>query len=267
MSLAYRVELVELERVRISGKNTREIVEDDSIVELAADIAQKGLLQPVGLRAEDGGGFRLLWGERRYRAHIRLGRKVIEARVYPENGLCDEAIMASENLHRQQHTLAEESAWVAALIEGQKMSVEDASRLLNRSRSWIQQRMMIPNLPEYLREPLLDGSIKLAHVEEIGRLEDEGAKQYIVSQVVQGRLSRMATRQLVEVYRSNPALGPAEAVGEAVRRGDIPVAPVMLECQHCARRRPVAEFMLVRVCADGCADESAPAGEVNGNEH
>lgn len=261
-SKKYLVEEVRLEHIRVSGKNTRAIVEDDDIDELAQSIAQKGLLQAVGVRAEQDGHYRLLWGERRYRAHQRLRKRTITCHVYPENGIPDEALMAVENLLRTNHTLAEEVAWVRALIKEDNMSVEGISSLLNRSRTWVLARMSVDGMGEHLREPLLAGDISLRVVEEIAKIGDEGSERYVLQRALQERLSASAVKQIVRIHRDNPAIAGAEEVGREMARGSIPIAPVLVSCEVCERRIPVQLMQVVYVCRDreDCQSQ-IPAGK------
>lgn len=246
----YIVEEVRLEHIRITGKNTRTVVEDDEIDDLAQSIAQKGLLQPVGVRADEDGHYRLLWGERRYRAHKRLRKRTITCHVYPENDIPDESLMAVENLLRQNHTLAEEVAWVRGMIERDRLSVEGISSLLNRSRSWVLTRMSVDGMGEHLREPLLAGDISLGVVEEIARIGDESTERYVLARALQERLTRSAVKQVVRLHQESPAIQQAEEVGRQMAAGHIPIAPVLVSCTVCERRIPVQNMEVVYVCRD-----------------
>lgn len=256
-SSSYLVEEVRLEHIRVSGKNTRAVVEDDEINDLAQSIASKGLLQPVGVRAEQDGHYRLLWGERRYRAHQRLRKRTITCHVYPENGVPDEAVMAVENLLRQNHTLAEEVAWIRALNNEGEMSVDGMSALLNRSRSWVLARLAVDGMGEHLREPLLAGDLSLRVIEEIARVGDEPTERYILSRALQERLSASAVKQIVRLHQDNPTIQEAEEVGRQMAAGQIPIAPVLVFCEVCERRVPIQHLKVVYVCADRASCEAA----------
>jgi len=246
----YRVQQIPLHDIRITGKNTRAVVEDDEITDLVQSIAQKGLLQPVGVRAEETGGYRLLWGERRYRAHQRLGESLITCHIYPDNDIPDEALMAVENLLRRNHTLAEEYAWCKALVDHDQMSVEQISSLLNRSRSWVLARLSVEGMGEHLREPLLAGDISLRVVEEIARLGDDASEKYVLSRALQERLSASAVKQIVRLHHDSPAIQDAAQVGREMAAGHLPIAPVLVNCEVCARRIPVQNMQVVYVCRD-----------------
>jgi ParB-like chromosome segregation protein Spo0J len=194
--------------------------------------------------------YRLLWGERRYRAHKRLRKSTITCHVYPENGVPDEALMAVENLLRQNHTLAEECAWIVVLQEQDNMSVEGIAALLNRSRSWVLQRLSVKAMGEHLRDPLLAGDVSLKVIEEIARLNDEPAEKYILSQALQGRLSASAVKQLVRLHKESPHIEQAAEIGRQMAAGNIPIAPVLVNCEVCDRRIPVQNMQVVYVCRD-----------------
>src|SRR3712207_2995736 len=72
---------VELERVRRNPDQPRRHFDEDALRSLAASIEKHGLKQPILVRTEGNGGYVLVAGERRLRAHERLGRRTIFAIV------------------------------------------------------------------------------------------------------------------------------------------------------------------------------------------
>lgn len=81
------------------------------IKELAQNIKERGLINPITVVPRPDGEWTLLAGERRLRAHIALERSVIDARIFPENGpLVDKLVELDENIHRSQLSWPEEIA-------------------------------------------------------------------------------------------------------------------------------------------------------------
>src|SRR5574337_456691 len=100
---------VELALIDVEAQLIRHSVdEDDGILELAASIARRGLLQPIGVTPRGDGRFQLRWSDRRRRSCISLGGSTILARIVPmdADGVKGTAIL--ENIQRKQLTLQEE---------------------------------------------------------------------------------------------------------------------------------------------------------------
>lgn len=81
--------------------NNRDKIDKDDVANLAASIKVVGLLQPIVLRALDGGKYRIIAGEHRWRAHLELKLKTIAARIYKnETDLAAAKKKAVENAQR-----------------------------------------------------------------------------------------------------------------------------------------------------------------------
>jgi ParB family chromosome partitioning protein len=189
----------------------------------------------------------------------------IEAHVYEKDDAPQKAVAFIENLQRRQLELSEEVKAVIALMEEYSLSVEAIAARLSKSRSWVLSRMAVPNLPEYIREPLLEGDLKLGQVEEICRVEDDGARRYVTAQAIQGRMTRAAIRGLVENVLANPAVQQAGEWGDKVNRGEVEIKPIMVTVGCCQTLQRLEETMLVRVCAHGygCQSVESRADQAN----
>lgn len=246
-----KVKEIALDLIDNDGQLIRDTPEDDSIGELAESIASKGLFQFPGVRATPAGRFNLLWGDRRCRAARRLGWEAITCRIFEDNETPQKALALIENLQRRQLELSEEVKGVRELVESEKLSVEAVAAMLNKSRSWVLSRIAVPNLPEYIQEPLLAGDLKLGQVEEICRVSDDGARRYLTAQTIQGRWNKSQIRQMADQVILNPAVEPARQVGDAVHNGTVEIKPLMVQTACCNSLHPLESTVLVRVCVNG----------------
>ena len=91
--------------------------DEESLTDLAASIAEMGVLQPILVRPIGGGAYELIAGERRWRAAQRAGLSMIPAviRITDDVGSVEQALV--ENLHRQDLTALEEAAAYQQLLE------------------------------------------------------------------------------------------------------------------------------------------------------
>ena len=110
--------------------------DEDTLGELAASIAQLGVLQPILVRLVDG-KYQLIAGERRWRAARRAGLDSVPAVVRTSDDVSAVEQALVENLHREDLTPLEEAAAFQQLIEDFELTHEEIARRVGKSRSAI----------------------------------------------------------------------------------------------------------------------------------
>lgn len=251
----YRVIRVAVSKIEIKDQALRYEPEDDSIIELANSIQSDGLLQPVGVAEEADGVYQLLWGGRRLAAIKRLRHDTVLAHVYDLGERPVKGVALVENLQRVNLTLKEECDGVAFLHYDQKKSPDQISALLSKSRSWVMRRLALPNLPEELRGPVFDGRLSIGAAEELGRLEDSGARAYLANQAVQCGWKLSDVRTAVETYLSTPSIEAAVEAGAQVRAEQSAAQVVLKQCAACGRPAELTALVNVWIHANGCPAE------------
>lgn len=115
------------------------------IEELAENIAAVGLIQPIALKDEGNGRYRVVAGRRRFRALQRLGWEKLQGSQYV---ICDadpELAAFCENFHRANLTLAEEVGQFHQL-KADKLTIRELASLLGKSPDYVALRLNLTNL-------------------------------------------------------------------------------------------------------------------------
>lgn len=134
-----------------------------ALSELADSISQHGVLQPLLLRPMITGGYRIVAGERRWRAARMAGLTEVPA-VIREMTDAEEMLFALiENLQREDLTPLEEARGYRTLIETQDFTQEEVSQAVGKSRPAITNALRLLNLPEDLQQMLENGEITAGH--------------------------------------------------------------------------------------------------------
>ena len=163
----------------------RKEFDSEALSELADSISQHGVLQPLLLRPMMTGGYRIVAGERRWRAARMAGLTEVPA-VIREMSDAEEMLFALiENLQREDLTPLEEARGYRTLIEAQDFTQEEVSQAVGKSRPAITNALRLLNLPEDIQEMLERGEITAGHArtllsfktEEGMRLGAERAKE------------------------------------------------------------------------------------------
>jgi ParB family chromosome partitioning protein len=199
----------------------------ETLDELAASIAEVGLLQPVVVRSLGGARYELVMGERRWRASQQAGLEYIPAivRETHDNDMLRDALI--ENLHRQELNALEEAAAYQQLLDDFGATHEQLAQKIGRSRPHISNTLRLLNLPPTVQTKLAAGVISAGHARALLSLNDPQKQEQLAERIVAELLSVRAVEEIVMVGADAPAK-PARQ--PAANR---PVAPAL---RHLADR-------------------------------
>ena len=216
--IAEGVQQVPVDRLA-SGFQPRKEFRDDKLEALAESIREKGLLQPLVVR-RDANGYRIIAGERRWRASKLAGLK--EVPVVVREASHDEAFMLAlvENLQREDLSPIEEAEAYRHLVEEQGLSKSEVAKLVGRDRTTVSNTLRLLKLPEGIRKRLADGRLTEGHARALLPLEDAKAMLALAERIESQGLSVRETERLVRSMtreKKKPKAKHAERVSPEVR--------------------------------------------------
>ena len=144
--------VVPLASVEPNPEQPRRYFAEDKLVELAASILERGLLQPIVVRRRAEGGYQLLAGERRFRAARLAGLDRLPAVVRDGGDALEIALI--ENLQREDLGPLEEAEALAALVDRHGYSHREIADLLGKSRPYVSNTLALTRLPEPVKADL-----------------------------------------------------------------------------------------------------------------
>jgi ParB family transcriptional regulator, chromosome partitioning protein len=162
---------VEIARIRPNPAQPRQHFDEDGLAELADSIRQHGVLQPILLRAVEG-GYELIAGERRWRAAQRAQLHLIPALVREQDDSSSAELALIENVQRQDLSAIEEAEGYQALIDRFGHTQDNVAKLVGKSRSHVTNLLRLLGLPEAVRLMLLRGDISMGHARAIATADD-----------------------------------------------------------------------------------------------
>lgn len=153
--------------------NCRDQIVPSDVADLAKQIKQMGLIQPVTLMRMSDGSLKLVAGYRRVHAHKMLRLETIDAIIRDDLTEIDaSAINLAENIERKNLTPLEEARTLNRLLSRGYMP-EEIGEKLNRSAFWVQSRLSILKLPPAVQQEVAAGSINLKQVRELVGLRED----------------------------------------------------------------------------------------------
>ncbi len=174
---------------------------EEALAELEASIREFGVLQPLLVRPMSDGTYRIVAGERRWRASRRAGLSEIPVIIKSLTDAEAAAIALIENLQREDLNPIEEAAGIKKLIEEYGYTQEEASEKLSKSRPAIANALRLLALPKDVSKMVEEGVISAGHARALLGLDDEQQISDTASEIVEKQLSVRQTEQLVKALK------------------------------------------------------------------
>jgi ParB family chromosome partitioning protein len=146
--------------------------DDAALEELAASIAQRGVIQPVIVRPMGEGKYQLVAGERRWRAAQRAQLHEIPALI---RSLDEREVMALaliENLQREDLNPIEEARAYQRLADEEHLTQAEIAQMVDKSRSHVANIQRLLGLPQGVLALVEDGSLSMGHARALIGFED-----------------------------------------------------------------------------------------------
>lgn len=156
-----------LTQIEPNKKQPRKDFDKEKIDILAESIKEHGLIQPIVVMESKPGRYIIVAGERRWRAAKQAGLKEVPVviRDYTEEEAAEIALI--ENLQREDLNPVEEALGYKALMDEFKMTQEEVSRKIGKSRSAIANTIRLLALEEKILDSLKYGEITEGHARAI----------------------------------------------------------------------------------------------------
>ena len=198
---------VPLDRLDPNPEQPRKAFDGEGILELAESIRQVGLLQPI-LAAPVGDRYRIIAGERRFRAAMKAGLSTVPVLVrdLPEHRRRLAAL--TENLQREDLNAMEAAQAVRLLMDEGSMTQEEAAGLLGKSRPAVANLLRLLKLDTTVQEMVRSGALSEGHARVLAGIPDTDRQRQLAGRVLAEGLS---VRALEELARKPAPKGKPEA--------------------------------------------------------
>ena len=209
-----------LQKVEPNPNQPRRSFDEEELQALADSIAEHGILQPLAVRALDGGFYQIIAGERRWRAARMAGLDEVPVVVLEADDRTVMELALIENLQRQDLNPMEEAEGYRVLMEEYGLTQEQAAARVGKSRPAVTNALRLLALPEEVREMVEAGTLSAGHARAVLSLPNERLQKAAAQKIIALRLSvrqaeamckRMAAEE--KPQKARPAL-TVDYVGE-----------------------------------------------------
>ena len=189
------------------SKQPRKRFDPEKMAELVRSIKEKGVVQPVLVRpAMQPGRYKLVAGERRWRAAQQAGVSKIPALVLTLDDRQAVEISLIENLQRENLNPVEEAQGYQRLIDEFDFNHEEVAKTLGKDRSTITNMVRLLKLPPAVLAQMEDGQLSMGHGRALLAVGDAESQTALAEQVVAKQLS---VRQIERLIRQRKKTGNA----------------------------------------------------------
>ena len=191
------VKMVRVSLIEPNKNQPRREFDQAKLLELASNIAQHGVLQPILVRPMNNGGYQIVAGERRWRASRIAELKEVPVYIKDLTDFQVAQVALVENLQRENLNPVEEAEAYSRLCDEYKMTHEDIARTVGKSRSQISNSLRLLKLSGEVKEMLKNGEISSGHAKIIASIEDKDKQTFFAKTAVEKAMSVRAFEKFV----------------------------------------------------------------------
>lgn len=195
---------VEIEKIRPNPLQPRMKFDQSSIDELAQSIKESGILQPI-LVAPEADGYRIIVGERRWRAAQKAGLNKIPVLIKPLPQEKQLEVSLIENLQREDLNPIEIARAYQKLVEELNYTQQEVAQKVGKDRTSVTNYLRLLKLPKEIQDYLAETKISMGQARALLALEDPELQTSLTHLIVQRGLSvRQVERMINRLKRKAP---------------------------------------------------------------
>jgi len=202
-----RIHNIPLASVFPDAEQPRKSFDKKTLLELSASIQSNGVIQPIIVSKKGESTYRIIAGERRWRASKISRMTHIPCIVRSPSHEKRLEIALIENLQRENLNPIEEAEAYRFLIERLNFTHEKAALNIGKERSTITNMLRLLKLPDAIKERIRKNDITTGHARALISLEDDGGKVELCEKIMKRSLSVRQTESMVKAMKETPVPG------------------------------------------------------------
>ena len=197
---------IPIDAIEVNPFQPRKDFDETALQELADSIKELGVIQAISVKDMGDGKYQLISGERRLRASKMAGLKNIPA--YIRTDVTDQSMLEMalvENIQREDLNAIEVAQTYQQLIDECKMTQEQLSTRVGKSRSAIANFLRLLNLPPKIQTGIRDEKISMGHARALLGAKDEETMLMIYDQILKYDFSVRKVEEIIKEYTGGKA--------------------------------------------------------------
>ena len=188
---------IPLDRIAANPYQPRKAFDEKSIDELTRSVREHGIVQPLVVSRTSDNRYRLIAGERRFRAALKAGLQSVPAVIKDLHHESDALQIALiENIQREDLNPIEEANAYHQLHDDFGLTQDEISRRVGKERSTVANFLRLLKLPEPVKQLLASGQLSMGHARALLSLDSAKKQQQLADRVVRSSLNVRQTEVL-----------------------------------------------------------------------
>jgi ParB family chromosome partitioning protein len=198
---------IPINEVEPNPKQPRRDFDEQALKELAESIKLHDIIQPITVSKLPSGKYRLISGERRWRASKMAGLTDIPAYVRQANDTELLELALLENLQREDLNAMEVSLSFKRMMEELNYTQEQVAERMGKDRSTVANFIRLLKLPPDIQLAVRNGTLSMGHARALINVDTIDKQLYIYHEITEKGLSVRQTEALVRnLYKENGAV-------------------------------------------------------------
>ncbi|MFN9710951.1 MAG: ParB/RepB/Spo0J family partition protein [Bacteroidota bacterium] len=196
---------IPIQDIEVNPKQPRRDFDEAALQELSASIKMHDIIQPITVSKTASGKYRLIAGERRWRASKLAGLKDIPAYIRKVNDAELLELALLENLQRENLNPIEISLSYKRLMDELDYTQEQVAERMGKDRSTVTNYLRLLKLPPDIQLSVRNGEISMGHARALINIDAVEKQLYVFKQIIEKYLSVRQTESLVrQLYKAAP---------------------------------------------------------------
>jgi len=200
--------MIPLEQIGPNPYQPRKTFNEASIEELARSVREHGIVQPLVVTRVGDNRYRLIAGERRFRAAQKAGLQSVPAvikEMLTEGDTLQIALI--ENIQREDLNPMEEAFAYHQLHEEFGLTQEEISKRVGKERSTVANFLRLVKLPDSVKKLLASGQLSMGHARALLAIDSPKKQEQLAERVVKKNLNVRQTEMLASEKAPRPPKG------------------------------------------------------------
>ncbi len=190
------IKYITIDKIVANKEQPRMYFDDEKIAMLAESIKQYGVLQPIIIK-EDGELYKIIAGERRFRASVIAGLKEVPVIIKDADRYDTSRIAIVENLQREDLSAIEEAYAYQTLIRDYELTQSEVSKAVNKKPSTISNKLRLLKLDREVQEAIKVGKISERHGRALLSVDATEQKK-MLAQIIDEEMTVSATEKKIK---------------------------------------------------------------------
>ena len=209
---------VSISLVEPNKSQPRNQFDEEKIQELAQSIKENGILQPILVTPLENGGYRIVAGERRWRAARVAGLKEVPVFIRELNNKQVMQLALIENIQREDLTPIEEAMAYKQLMDVYSMTQQDVSQAVGKSRSVIANSLRLLTLGEPAMTLLEEGQLTVGHAKMLAGITDSKEQEECARIAAENKLTVRELEEYISIMANKDPQQSAKAKKPSMKR-------------------------------------------------